>query len=103
MNNKGQTLVLFVVLLPIILLIFVAVIDLGNIYIEKRKINNVIDTALQYRESGKNIRDFINKNIEDLDEVIINDDYIIIKKTKKGILKDYYLEISKEGWIYVFK
>lgn len=97
MNNKGQTLVLFVVLLPIILLIFVAVIDLGNIYIEKRKINNVIDTALQYRESGKNIRDFINKNIEDLDEVIINDDYIIIKKTKKGILKDYYLEISKEG------
>ncbi len=36
LNNKGQSLVLFVVIMPIILLMFVLVYDIGNAMYEKR-------------------------------------------------------------------
>ena len=35
LNNKGQSLVLFVVIMPIILLMFVLVYDIGNAMYEK--------------------------------------------------------------------
>lgn len=48
MNNKGQTLVLFVLLLPVIILLLCLTIDLGKLLIEKRKIENVIKDAIKY-------------------------------------------------------
>ena len=97
MNNKGQTLVLFVVIIPIILILFTYIFDIGNLYIEKRKINNTLELALEYQKENKNVESYINKNIDDIDEIIIKDDEIVIKKNVKGIIKDYYLEISKKG------
>ena len=38
LNNKGQSLVLFVVIMPIILLMFVLVYDIGNAMYEKNKL-----------------------------------------------------------------
>ena len=38
MNNKGQVLVLFVIMLPIILLLLVMTIEVGDIYLDKQKI-----------------------------------------------------------------
>ena len=43
LNNKGQSLVLFVLLMPIILGIIVLVIDVGKSLVEKNSINNKID------------------------------------------------------------
>ena len=97
MNNKGQTLALFIIILPIIFILFIYIVDIGNLYFEKRKINNTLEYALEYKNENKDVNDYINKNIDDINEVIINDNEIIIKKNKKGILKDYYLEISKKG------
>ena len=97
MNNKGQTLALFVIIIPIILILFIYIVDMGNLYLEKRKINNTLEYALEYKKENKNVKDYINKNIDNVDEIIINDDEIIIKKNKQGIIKDYYLEISKKG------
>ena len=97
MNNRGQTLALFVIIIPLILLLFVYIVDIGNLYLEKRKINNTLEYALEYKKENKNVEEYINKNIDDVDEIIILDDEIIIKKNKKGIMKDYYLEISKKG------
>ena len=97
MNNKGQTLALFVIIIPLILLLFIYIVDIGNLYLEKRKINNTLEYALEYKKENKNVEEYINKNIDDVDEIIILDDEIIIKKNKKGIMKDYYLEISKKG------
>ena len=38
MNNKGQVLVLFVIILPIIIFILFIVVDIGNIYLKKNEI-----------------------------------------------------------------
>ena len=47
-NNKGQTLVIFIIILPIILTIFTLVIDLGILYISKRNVENNVSNAIEY-------------------------------------------------------
>ena len=96
MNNKGQTLVVFVILLPLILLIFVGLIDIGNLYINKRNINNILDKAVEYKKEGKNIEEFINKNIDDC-EIINDENSITIEKNVQGILKKYNIKVTKKG------
>ena len=48
MNNKGQVLVVFVILLPIFLLILGFVIDYGLLYSEKKNIDDSTHDALNY-------------------------------------------------------
>ena len=48
MNNKGQTLVLFVILIPVLLLVFVCFYQIGSVGLDKRKIEDSIETALEY-------------------------------------------------------
>lgn len=91
MNNKGQTLVIFVIILPILLVMLTLVIDLGFMYIEKRNIeNNVYDSVKYYlnnineEDINNKINKLLNKNIKDIDELIINDEesYVEIKLSK---------------------
>jgi len=95
MNNKGQVLVSFIILLPFILLLFTIVIDLGFMYIEKRNISNNTRDAVEYYLENKdkpNVVDstkkLLNKNINNI-EISINDstDYveITVSKSHKGI------------------
>ena len=42
MNNKGQTLVLFVILIPVLLLVFVCFYQIGSIGLDKRKIEDPV-------------------------------------------------------------
>lgn len=52
MNNKGQVLVIFVILLPIFLLILGFVIDYGFLSLEKKHIEeNTYDAAIYYLEN----------------------------------------------------
>ena len=50
LNNKGQSLVMFIILLPILLLILTLVYDVGNAIYEKDRLSNtnymVVDYAL---------------------------------------------------------
>ena len=48
MNNKGQTLVIFVIILPILLIMLTLIVDLGFMYIEKRNIENNVSDSLEY-------------------------------------------------------
>ena len=52
MKNKGQALVEFVLILPILLMILLSIIDFGNIFHNKYKLQNDLDliTSL-YKES----------------------------------------------------
>jgi len=95
MNNKGQVLVSFIILLPLILLLFTIVIDLGFMYIEKRNISNNTRDAVEYYLKNKdnpnvveNTKKLLNKNISDI-EININSDNdyveITISKNHKGI------------------
>lgn len=47
LNNKGQSLVLFILLIPIILGIMALVFDLGNALVKKNEIDNVIEMVLE--------------------------------------------------------
>ena len=48
LNNKGQSLVMFICLLPILLLIVLAIVDVSRMVIEKNKLNNINYIAISY-------------------------------------------------------
>ena len=48
LNNKGQTLVLFVLLLPIMLCVMVLVFDVGKFLCEKQELNHINSMAVSY-------------------------------------------------------
>ena len=48
LNNRGQSLVLFIVLIPIFLLIMTLVYDIGNYVYEKNRLTNSVYMAISY-------------------------------------------------------
>lgn len=83
-DNKGQALVEFVIILPILLIIIMAIVDFGNIFIKKYSLENDIDIiSNMYIENKKEeILDYIkekNININYKEE----DDFIIIEINKE--------------------
>lgn len=86
-SKRGQALVEFIIILPILIFILLAVIDYGAISFNKSKIENIItDISNMYKngESEEEIKQFIkdNDNTLKLDSVI-EDKYIKIKLYKK--------------------
>lgn len=86
MNNKGQTLVLFILLIPLMLMMFGFVIDMGNLYVAKRKLHSTVTDALEYSQKlpteslEQNIKKHLNLNLEN-NEVQIEIDTSEIKIT----------------------
>ncbi len=96
MNNKGQVLVIFVILLPIFFMIFTFIIDLGLLSIEKRKCDNNTYDAIEYyldsNDKDKTIK-LIENNIEDINiDISDTDSYVEISVSKeyKGIYNIIY-------------
>lgn len=93
MNNKGQTLVTFILFIPIIILLFIIVFDLGMYSIEKRKITSSIKESIEYGLNNINsinedgIKDIVYKNIDENNikklDITINNDSISIDITVK--------------------
>ena len=79
-NNRGQSLVTFVLLLlPISFLILLMVYEVGRMYLIKNELNSINYLAMDYgldNLSDSDIQDklkvFILKNKEDIDNIIIN-------------------------------
>ena len=96
LNNKGQSLVMFVIIIPIFCLILTLVYDVGSAIYEKNRLSNtsymVIDYGLDnidtVNESG--LIDIVMKNTNNLSyiSVIIKDNIIEIKLSKeiKGVI-----------------
>lgn len=96
MNNKGQVLIIFVILLPIFLMILTFIVDLGLLSIEKRKINNNTYDAVEYyleNNNKENTIKLLENNLKDI-KVDINDTdsyvEISILKKYKGIYNIIY-------------
>ncbi len=53
MNDKGQALIEFILVAPILLLIFVALIDIGNIFIKKYELNNDLSVVAELYENNQ--------------------------------------------------
>lgn len=99
LNNKGQSLVMFILIIPILLLIMILVIDLGNIIVTKTHLDNtnylVIDYALDHLEETdleSKVLGLINANngggLEN--KIDISNDKILVttRKEVKGLLTD---------------
>ena len=77
LNNKGQSLVMFIILLPILLLILTLVYDVGNAIYEKDRLSNtnymVVDYALDNIDSidEDDLNTLILKNDNNLDDISI--------------------------------
>ena len=78
MNNKGQSLVTFVLMLPIIILIVLVLYDIGNMVILKNELRNISYIALDYGitkfDSDSVVEDMealILKNKSDIDHVFV--------------------------------
>jgi len=130
LNNKGQTLVLFVVLLPIFLFIIVFVVDVGNILSVKQDLNNINYMMVDYGLDNMNdsnieseIIKYIQLNSNDLNKIsvdlknntvsiylqkyessmlghIFNIDDFEIVSSYKGTIKDGIKSIERVKWYY---
>lgn len=114
LNNKGQSLVMFVLLIPILLLIMILVIDIGNVLMEKQELDNVNYMTIEY--GLDNLEDIglenklinmiaINDNSLSEISVLVKDGKIniVTKKNVNGIiakkLNVFNLESNYVGYI----
>ena len=85
MNNKGQTLVLFVALLPFIFILFVFVFDLSYLSSQKTKLDSIatssLNSIIMESKDIESVKKVINKNDKDIK--IDNIDYKNICLSKK--------------------
>lgn len=86
MNNKGQTLVIFIILLPMFLALCAFVIDVGLMTYENIKLKNTTKSVLnsvvdKNKINEDDIKKLYQKNKINIDniEIIINDEIIQIK------------------------
>ena len=53
MNRKGQALVEFILVLPVLLIIIIALVDVGNIYIKKYELNKDLEIVKEFKEKNE--------------------------------------------------
>lgn len=106
MNHKGQVLVLFVLLLPILLLLTGLIIDTGISYMEKRKIESTVKDIISYaldhldddlNVTKKKMNDLLNKNIHDIYDLKIEIQNRVVQIQIEKRIKTIFSGISKSG------
>ena len=96
MNNKGQVLIMFVILIPLILLFVMYVVDIGLIYTEKNKLDSITYETISFSLNNINdnnlndkISNIINLNDKDIKIEVLkinkNEINITLKKEVKAI------------------
>lgn len=115
LNNKGQSLVLFVLLLPILLLVMVLVIDVGNVIVKKQEIDNInyltIDYGLEHFDDidlESKLENMLVLNNVDFSnvEININDNKIEIfinKKVNGVFVKQFNIFSLKSRYVGYIK
>lgn len=84
MNNKGQVLVMFLILLPVVLILFAYLVDKCYLLYQKNNLNNIGDIvctyALDNNKTEDNIKQLILENDSSLENIKItrNDNYVLI-------------------------
>lgn len=113
LNNKGQSLVMFVMILPILLMIIMMVIDIGKMVQRREELDSInyilVDYGLDNIEINNledKLREILDKNDKSIDIVKINIDkesleveVILRDKVDLLILKDNKLFRVKSDYI----
>ena len=84
LNNKGQSLVMFIVLIPIVLLVFTLVYDVGNAIYEKERLSNTNYMTIEYALDNIN-----NVNENDLIELIMKNNSSLYLQTGANLVKKF--------------
>ena len=83
MNRKGQALVEFVILLPILIFIVFATIDFGSIYYQKNRLENKLSDVkklIQKEKTEEYIREYLNKeSTSEITYEVIKENQTIVK------------------------
>ncbi len=102
-DNKGQTLIFFIIFLPIILFILIFIIELSNMNYEKNKLDNLTYTLILYKLDNKDIYKLLNENDKNIKCTISNDEIELKKKYKfiffKILSDDEYIKSKYKGYI----
>ncbi len=108
-NNKGQALVEFVLVLPVLLFLIMAFIDIANLFYSKYQLENHMDQIVEFYEEGK---------MEQLSQYALKENMqidlqkgttfttITIEKTKKmhtPFLKEKLSKIEIERTVYSYE
>ena len=84
MNNKGQSLVFFILFLPIIFIIIGMLFDLSKVLNEKLKIKHIEEDYIYYLKENtykeEELDSLLDKNDISSNEVVINSNEICITK-----------------------
>ena len=100
-NSKGQVLVLFVILLPILIMVLALVVDLGLLYVNDKQIESSMREVVQYAlknqddvEILQKVTELLNKNIDDIDDIDIKKEenyfQLTVKKQYEGLFKGFF-------------
>lgn len=76
MNNKGQALIEFTLILPVLLLIVISMIDIGNIFLKKYELNKDLEEVVTLYE---------NNDIKKLGIYLANNDLTLDDKSLDGM------------------
>lgn len=84
MNNKGQTLIIFVILIPILILVAALVVDTGLMTFEKERYRGIIENGIEeYFDTG---------NVEETEKIFSLND--IPKEEYTIIIQEKQIEVS---------
>ena len=102
-GNKGQALVEFIIILPILIILLLTIFDVGNIFVGKNSLENLSNDAIKLYQDNKSEKEIIKKltkdqaNIKisfktegDYTEIIVEKDLNIITPGLNLILKNPY-------------
>lgn len=91
-NEKAQALIEFVLLLPIILLLFLGMIDLGQIAIRKSELENIVTEKVTIWQNS-------NTNLKEL-EKLLTDNNRKVKISKNSSTSFLTIEVEEEvSWL----
>ena len=103
LNNKGQVLVVFVILLPIFLIILTGLVDVGLLNLEVKKLNTNTRDALEYyldnydkEDVLENTKTLLNRNMKNIEKNINDSDNIVTIKVEKNYKSIYSVIRKKE-------
>ena len=113
MNRKGQVLVSFLLILPLLLIILVFVVDMGLMKVSVRKVEHVVKEAITYELksasiSDSRVNDYIKNNLSDIKDVniVVGTDNIKVsvsvykKSIFNSLIKNKNYTISKSYYGY---
>ena len=87
MNKKGQALVEFVIILPVMILLIFCVVDFGRVISVKSELENVTSDAVMLYQNGKMPEEINSILIKEASKLKITyeveEDYITITSSKK--------------------